>query len=172
MALREIITYPHRVLLEKARPVTEVDRKIQALIEDMAETMYDGSGIGLAANQIGELRRIIMVDTSPKDLSNGLIVLVNPEIIAAEGSVAMEEGCLSCLDFRAEIPRSEKVTIRALDRNGTPFELRAEGIQAVALQHEIDHLNGILIINHVSSLKRELYKRRLRKILRESSEQK
>lgn len=163
MALREIITYPHKVLLERAKPVTEIDRKMQALIEDMTETMYDGSGIGLAANQIGELRRIIVVDTSPKDPSNELIALINPKIIAAEGSIAIEEGCLSCLDFRAEIPRSEKVTVRALDRNGTPFELRAEGIQAVALQHEIDHLNGILIINYVSSLKRELYKRRLRK---------
>jgi peptide deformylase len=172
MALREIITYPHKVLLEEAKPVTEINRKIQALIEDMTETMYDGSGIGLAANQIGELCRIIVVDTSPKDPSNELMALINPKIIAAEGSVAIEEGCLSCLDFRAEIPRAEKVTVRALDRNGKPIELRAEGIQAIALQHEIDHLNGILIINHVSSLKRELYKRRLRKILRESPEPK
>jgi peptide deformylase len=165
MALREIITYPHRVLLKKANPISEIDKKIWTLIDDMAETMYDGSGVGLAANQVGELRRVILVDTSPKDEPNELITLINPEIIMAEGSVAIEEGCLSCLDFRADIPRAEKIIVRALDKDGKPFELRAEGIQAIALQHEIDHLNGILIINHVSSLKRELYKRKLKKML-------
>ncbi|MFH1674367.1 MAG: peptide deformylase [Pseudomonadota bacterium] len=165
MALREIITYPHKVLLKKANPISEIDKKIWTLIDDMAETMYDGSGVGLAANQVGELRRVILVDTSPKDEPNELITLINPEIIMAEGSVAIEEGCLSCLDFRADIPRAEKIIVRALDKDGKPFELRAEGIQAIALQHEIDHLNGILIINHVSSLKRELYKRKLKKML-------
>ena len=168
MALREIITYPHKILLKKANPITEIDKKIWALIDDMAETMYDGSGVGLAANQVGELHRVILVDTSPKDESNELITLINPKIIAAEGSTVMEEGCLSCIDFRADIPRAEKITVRALDKDGKTFELRAEGIQAIALQHEIDHLNGILIINHVSSLKRELYKRRLKKMLREN----
>lgn len=167
MALREIITYPHKVLIEQAKPITEIDKKIWALIDDMAETMYDNSGVGLAANQVGELYRVILVDTSPKDESNELITLINPKIISAEGSIAIEEGCLSCLDFKAEIPRAEKITVRALDRDGKTFELRAEGIQAIALQHEIDHLNGTLIINHVSSLKRELYKRRLKKMLRE-----
>jgi peptide deformylase len=165
MALREIITYPHKILLKKANPISEIDKKIWTLIDDMAETMYDGSGVGLAANQVGELRRVILVDTSPKDEPNELITLINPEIIMAEGSIAIEEGCLSCLDFRADIPRAEKIIVRALDKDGKPFELRAEGIQAIALQHEIDHLNGILIINHVSSLKRELYKRRLKKML-------
>lgn len=168
MALREIITYPHKILLKKANPITEIDKKIWALIDDMAETMYDSSGLGLAANQVGELHRVILIDTSPKDESNELITLINPKIITAEGSTAIEEGCLSCLDFRADIPRAEKITVRALDRDGKTFELRAEGIQAIALQHEIDHLNGILIINHVSSLKRGLYKRRLKKMLREN----
>ena len=163
MALREIITYPHKILLKKANPISEIDKKIWALIDDMAETMYDGSGVGLAANQVGELHRVILVDASPKDEPNELITLINPKIIAAEGSTAMEEGCLSCIDFRADIPRAEKITVRALDKDGKTFELRAEGIQAIALQHEIDHLDGILFVDHLTRLKQQRIRKKLEK---------
>lgn len=168
MALREIITYPHKVLRRKAEPVAEINQEIQTLIDDMVETMYNGLGIGLAANQVGVLHRVIVLDTGPRDESSELIALINPEIIEKQGSAAIEEGCLSVLDFRAEIPRAEKVTVKALDRVGNRIEINAEGIQAIVLQHEIDHLNGVLIIDHISSLKRELYKKRLKKFLQEN----
>ncbi|MBE9551674.1 MAG: peptide deformylase [Proteobacteria bacterium] len=169
MAIREVTTYPADVLRRKAETVTEIDGNIQRLIDDMAETMYNAPGVGLAANQIGELRRVVVVDTAQEeeDSKRDLIALINPEILEAEGKHAIEEGCLSVLYFREEIPRSEKVLVKALDRHGNPIELSAEGLQAIVLQHEIDHLNGVLIIDHVSSLKRSLYKQRLKKMLQE-----
>jgi peptide deformylase len=169
MAIRKVTTYPADVLRRKAKTVTEIDGNIQRLIDDMAETMYNAPGVGLAANQIGELRRVIVVDTAQEEEESKreLIALINPEILEAEGKHAIEEGCLSVLYFREEIPRSEKVLVKALDRHGNPIELSAEGIQAIVLQHEIDHLNGVLIIDHVSSLKRSLYKQRLKKMLQE-----
>jgi peptide deformylase len=171
MAIRKVTTYPADVLRRKAETVTEIDGNIQRLIDDMAETMYNAPGVGLAANQIGELRRVIVVDTAQEeeDSKRDLIALINPEILEAEGKHAIEEGCLSVPYFREKIPRSEKVLVKALDRHGNPIELSAEGIQAIVLQHEIDHLNGVLIIDHVSSLKRSLYKQRLKKMLQEKN---
>lgn len=172
MAVRRILTYPDTVLRERAEPVTNIDGKIQQIIDDMADTMYHApNGVGLASNQVGELRRIIMFDTSAKDEPNDLVVLINPEIVEADGLVVNEEGCLSVIDYRADVKRAERVTVKGIDRQGNPITLEKEGLDAMVLQHEIDHLNGILFIDHISKLKRELYKRRLKKLLkqRESS---
>ena len=168
MAVRRILTYPDTVLRERAEPVTNIDGKIQQIIDDMADTMYHApNGVGLASNQVGELRRIIMFDTSAKDEPNDLVVLINPEIVEADGLVVNEEGCLSVIDYRADVKRAERVTVKGIDRQGNPITLEKEGLDAMVLQHEIDHLNGILFIDHISKLKRELYKRRLKKVLKE-----
>lgn len=165
MALRRILTYPDEVLREHAEPVVNIDGKVQQLIDDMADTMYHAPGIGLASNQVGEPFRIIMFDTSARDEPNDLVVLINPEIIEAEGVVINEEGCLSVIDYKADVKRADSVTVRGLDVEGNPITFRKEGLAAIVVQHEIDHLNGILLIDHISKLKRQLYKRRLKKIL-------
>ncbi len=173
MPPRKIITYPDTVLRERAEPVTNIDGKVQQLIDDMADTMYHAPGIGLASNQVGEPCRVIIFDLSPRDKPNDLVVLINPEIIEADGTVVSEEGCLSVLDYSAEIKRTKCVTVKGLDRKGNPITLIKEGLPAIVLQHEIDHLNGTLFIDYISKLKRELYKRKLKKVLkkRESSVQ-
>jgi peptide deformylase len=168
MALRRILTYPDTVLRERAEPVTNIDGKVQQLIDDMAETMYHApTAIGLASNQVGEPCRIIMFDMSAKDERNELVVLINPEIIEADGVIVNEEGCLSVIDYRANVKRAECVTVRGIDREENPITIKKEGLGAIVLQHEIDHLNGTLFIDHISKLKRELYKRRLKKLLKE-----
>jgi peptide deformylase len=168
MSLRRILTYPDTVLRERAEPVTNIDGKVQQLIDDMADTMYHAhSAVGLASNQVGEPCRIIMFDTSAKEEPNDLVVLINPEIIEADGVIVNEEGCLSVIDYRADVKRAECVTVKGIDREGNPITLKKEGLGAIVLQHEIDHLNGILFIDHISKLKRELYKRRLKKLLKE-----
>ena len=175
MGVRWIVTYPDTVLRERAEPVTDIDGKIQQLIDDMADTMYHAqNAIGLASNQVGEPCRIIMFDISAKDAPNDLVVLLNPEIIEADGLIVNEEGCLSIIDYRADVKRSERVTVKGIDREGNPITLQKEGLAAIVLQHEIDHLNGTLFIDHISKLRRELYKRRLKKKLlkeRDSSSQ-
>ena len=163
MAVLEICTFPDRVLLEEAEPISSIDREVAKLAADMAETMYNAPGIGLAANQVGVPRKLIVVDTSRRDLDSQLIVLVNPEIVSGEGLIIMEEGCLSVPDYQAEVTRYQKVKVRGLDLQGKSMELDAEGLLAVVLQHEIDHVNGKLFIDHLSRLKRELCKRRLLK---------
>lgn len=171
MAARRILTYPDTVLREPAEPVTNIDGKIQAFIDDMADTMYQAPGIGLASNQVGEPCRIIIFDTSSSREPNDLVVLINPEIIEVDGVVSSDEACLSVIDYSAEVKRAKRVTVKGLDREGNPMTLERDGLSAIVLQHEIDHLNGLLFIDHVSRLKRELYLRRLKKILkrRESS---
>jgi peptide deformylase len=165
MAIRRILTYPDTILREPAEPVTNIDGKIQQLVDDMAATMYHAPGIGLASNQVGEPCRIIIFDTSPKDEPNDLVVVINPEIVEANGVVVDEEGCLSVIDYRADVKRAECITVKGLDREGNPITLKKDGLPAIVLQHEIDHLNGILFIDRISKLKRELYKRRLKKLL-------
>ncbi len=167
MALRKVLTYPHAVLRGRAELVTNIDGRIQKLIDDMAETMYHAPGIGLASNQVGEPLRLIIFDASANDEPNDLCVVINPEIIEASGEVSNEEGCLSVVDYSVEVKRAECVTVKGLDREGNPITLREEGLPAVVLQHEIDHLEGKLIIDHASKLKRELFKRKLRKALKE-----
>jgi peptide deformylase len=167
MATRRILTYPDTVLREPAEPVTNIDGKIQEFINDMVDTMYHAPGIGLASNQVGEPCRIIVFDTSARDEPSDLVVVINPEIIEVDGVVSSDEACLSVIDYSAEIKRAQRVTVRGLDRGGNPITLKRDGLGAIVLQHEIDHLNGLLFIDHVSKLKRELYKRRLKKILKQ-----
>ena len=167
MAVRRILTYPDTVLRERAEAVTNIDGKTQELIDDMIETMYQAPGVGLASNQVGEPCRIILWDTSAKDEPNDLVVLINPEIVETDGLVVYEEGCLSIIDYAADVKRAERITVKGLDREGNPVLLKKEGLSAIVLQHEIDHLDGRLFIDRISTLKRELYKRRLKKLLKQ-----
>jgi peptide deformylase len=163
--IMKIYKFPEPVLREKTEPVENIDGEIQSLIDAMGETMYAAPGIGLAANQVGEPIQLLVYDLTPKDKGRNLCVLINPEIIAAEGEIIYDEACLSVIDFSAEVKRHATVKVRGLDRHGKPVDIEAEGLMAICLQHEIDHLNGKLFIDHISSLKRALYKRRLKKML-------
>jgi peptide deformylase len=164
MAVLPICTLPDPVLREQAKEITDINGKLQRFINDMAETMYAAPGLGLAANQVGVLRRLIVFDVSQRDGGpRDLQVIINPCIVAGEGEVVREEGCLSVADFSAEVRRHARVVVKGLDREGKPIEVTGEGLLAVVLQHEIDHLNGVLFIDHISSLKRGLYLRRLKK---------
>jgi peptide deformylase len=161
-----ILTYPDRVLRTHADPIENIDQGIQELIDDMIHTMYLAPGIGLAANQVGELKRVIVFDRCPRDDCRDPCVLINPEIVLREGEVTYEEACLSVVDFSAEVTRNAHVKVQGVDRQGKPMDIEAEGLLAICLQHEIDHLNGVLYIDHISNLKRALYKKKLKKKLR------
>ncbi|WP_448384218.1 peptide deformylase [Desulfosoma sp.] len=169
MAVLDICVYPDPVLREKARPIDTVDGAVRKLMDDMAETMYNAPGIGLAANQVGRPVRLIVVDLQREGDPHGLIRLVNPEIIEARGELVWEEGCLSVPEFFAEVHRHEKVVVRGLNADGKPVEIRADGLFAVVLQHEIDHLNGRLFIDHLNPIKRDIFKRKWKKRLLEAS---
>jgi peptide deformylase len=163
MAIRTILHYPDKRLRQKAAPVGEITPEIRALVDDMAETMYAAPGVGLAAPQIGVPLRIFVIDIAPADAPSDLKVFIDPEIVAREGEVTWEEGCLSFPTLHEEIERAEKVTVRARDVNGAVFELTGEDLLAVAIQHEYDHLDGVLMIDHVSLLKRRMMEREMRK---------
>ena len=162
MSLREIITYPDPVLRRKSESVEEVNEEVKKLIDDMTETMYDSRGVGLAAVQIGVLKRVIVVGVGEE-----LVALVNPEILESEGEEQMEEGCLCLPGVLVDIKRSEKVKVKGLNEKGEEMVVDAEGLLARALQHEIDHLNGILIVDKVSKIKRELLTNKLKKEAKE-----
>jgi len=163
MALLEIAVYPEEVLKKRAEPVAEVDDEIRALIDDMAETMYAAPGVGLAANQVRVLKRVVVIDVEHPEGKPNLIALVNPEIVECSGEIGWEEGCLSFPGINVDVTRSAKVKVRAIDREGKPFELEAEELLAVAIQHEIDHLNGVTLADKVSFLKRRWIMRELDK---------
>jgi peptide deformylase len=163
----KIYTYPDPILRKKSSVVENIDGNTQILIENMAKTMYSAPGIGLAAIQVGESIRIIVYDVARWDEVRKPSVLINPEIIMAEGDITYEEACLSVLDFSAEVKRSAKIKVKGVDRNGDPVDIEAEDLLAICLQHEIDHLNGVLFIDHISRLKRSLYKKRLKKGLKQ-----
>jgi len=169
MALHEVLQFPDKRLREKSKPIAEITDEIRVLAEDMLEVMYDEPGIGLAAPQVGEQVRLIVVDTdwNEEDAEKNPLVLVNPEITAREGSITWTEGCLSVPDFQADVERSESVTLEAHDLEGEPVQIEATGLQAVCFQHEIDHLDGVLFIDHVSRLKREMYVRKRKKQLKQ-----
>jgi peptide deformylase len=165
MGRREILTYPHPLLRKRAIPVYEVNKIIRDLIDDMVETMYSAPGIGLAAPQVGISLRLIVVDVTRSNGGDGLIHLINPEILWSDGSIIQEEGCLSIPGINVEMERKEKIRVSGLDRNGKKVEINAEGLLAVAIQHEVDHLDGRLIIDRISPLKREIYRRKMKKAL-------
>ena len=170
MAIREILTYPNNFLRQPTRPVTVITDDVHTLIDDMIETMYDEPGVGLAAIQVGSDQSIIVYDASPSEEERQAQVLINPEIVSSEGHQLSEnEGCLSVPDFRADVKRAARVRVEGLDRKGQPVAFEADGFLAILLQHEIDHLNGILFIDRISALKREMYKRKRKKQLRQAS---
>jgi peptide deformylase len=161
MAILAILKYPDPRLRQVAQPIAEVTDEVRTLIEDMAETMYDAAGCGLAATQVGVDKRLFIIDTAGEDQPSDLKVFINPEIVELTGAQKWEEGCLSFPGATEEIRRAEKVRVRALDELGKPFELEADGLLAVAIQHENDHLNGVLMIDKLSALKRRLVSRKV-----------
>ena len=171
LMVREIVIWPDPILKEVAKPVERVDDSIRRLLDDMAETMYAADGVGLAAPQIAVLKRVIVIDTSPRQEGQKLIHLVNPEIVRAEGETTWTEGCLSIPGEAEDVDRAAKVWVRALDYHGKPFELEADELLAIALQHETDHLNGTLFVDHLSSLKRELIRKRMKKLKTQRAEE-
>lgn len=161
MALLPILQYPDERLHRVAQPVARVDEKIRQIIKDMAETMYDAPGIGLAATQVDIALRIIVIDSSPSH--DQLLTLINPEIISRSGVSEFEEGCLSVPGIYEKVPRADRIRVRALDAQGQPFERDAEGLLAVCIQHEMDHLEGRVFVEYLSRLKQQRIVEKLRK---------
>jgi peptide deformylase len=166
MALLEIRKYPDPVLSQVALPVKNITDATIKLISDMLDTMYAAPGVGLAAPQVGVSQRIIVLDVDHENPHKQVYKLINPVVTRADGEVVWEEGCLSVVDFTAEVKRAAQVEVVALDENQNELKIEAEGLLAVALQHEIDHLDGKLFIDRISRLKRDLYSRKRRKMLR------
>ncbi len=167
MSKLDILTYPENFLSEPTKPLENIDGDVQEMIDNMAATMYAAPGIGLAAIQVGWDKSLLIYDIAPRDEKRELHVLINPEIITQEGEILSEnEGCLSVPDFSADVKRAANVTVAAHDGEGNPIRIDAEGLQAIVLQHEIDHLKGTLFIERISSLKRQMYKRRVKKQMR------
>ena len=167
MALLKIRKYPDPVLKQAAQPIANIDGEVSAFLDSMAQTMYAAPGVGLAATQVADSRRLIVLDTDHQHPGKHLLKLINPRIVATEGSILWEEGCLSVLDFNAEVKRAAKVLIKAWTLDQNEIELEATDLQAVAFQHEIDHLDGKLFIDRISRIKRDLYRRKLAKMLKE-----
>lgn len=163
MAVLPILQHPDPRLRQRTALVVKFDASLQGLIADLFETMYDAPGVGLAANQVGVQLRLAVMDCAPKDAPPQPMVMINPEIVSATDRQEMEEGCLSVPDTNEKVQRFNRLKLRALDRDGKPFELDAEGLMAQAIQHEIDHLDGKLYIDYLSSLKRERINKKLRK---------
>ncbi|NTV14302.1 MAG: peptide deformylase [Desulfobulbaceae bacterium] len=170
MALLTILKFPHPILREKAAPVTEFGPELAQLAADMADTMYAAPGVGLAANQVGVTRQILVYDPQPDPEIRAYQVLLNPRIVAAEGEDYGEEGCLSVREYCAEVKRAWKIVVEAQDLSGQPLVISAEDFPARVLQHEIDHLHGVLFIDRISALKRALYKKKLKKLLQTEKE--
>jgi peptide deformylase len=171
MAIRPVITLPDSKLRLASAPVTTVDASIRALLDDMLETMYDAPGIGLAAVQIGVMQRLVTIDTAKQEEPRNPLFLVNPEVTwRSEATSVYEEGCLSIPEYYEEVTRPEKVRVRFLDRDGNPQEIEADGILATVVQHEIDHLDGVLFVDHISKLKRDRVIRKFQKAARMARE--
>lgn len=164
MAILEILQYPHPILKKKTQPIQKIDPTIRRLIQDMAETMYAAPGVGLAAPQVGHPLRLAVLDITPADQAKNLVVLINPEIVVTEGECLWEEGCLSVPDYNEEVKRKKKIVVRCQNLEGENVEVVGDNdLLSIALQHEIDHLDGILFIDRLSKLKRDLFKKRLQK---------
>ena len=167
MSKLKILTYPDNVLRNPTRELDNIDGDVQKMIDQMSETMYAAPGIGLAAIQVGWDRSVLIYDIAPSEDGGSLQVLINPRIIEREGEILSEnEGCLSVPEFRADVKRYASILVEGVDREGRPLRLDADGMLAIVLQHEIDHLNGKLFIDHISALKRQMYTRRMKKKLR------
>lgn len=168
MTTRPLVLLPDPILRESSRPVERVDDELRRFADDMLETMYDAPGIGLAAVQVGEPVRLLVIDVSKEDEPKNPQVFINPEVVATGDEVSTyEEGCLSIPDYYAEVERPATVTVNYLDRNGKENTVTADGVFATCLQHEIDHLNGVLFIDHISKLKRDMVVKKFTKLARQ-----
>lgn len=168
--VRKILSYPDPELKKKSLPVTIINDKTAELVRDLAETMYAAPGVGLAAPQIGVHQRIAVIDVTAKDEAPELIVAINPVIMYADGESYEEEGCLSVPKYAANVRRHARVVVKALNLNGEEITYKAEELLAIAFQHEIDHLDGILFIDHLSPLKRDMFRKKYRRMLEEQQE--
>jgi peptide deformylase len=168
--IRKILTFPDPELKKKSLPVTIINEKICELVRDMAETMYAAPGVGLAAPQIGVHQRIIVIDVSSGDEAPGLIVAINPVIVHADGESYEEEGCLSVPKFAANVRRHGRIVVKALNLAGEEVTHKADGLLSIAFQHEIDHLDGVLFIDHLSPLKKEMFRKKYRRMVEERQE--
>lgn len=166
MAILHILHYPDPRLREKAKPVSVVDASVRHLVDDMFETMYDAPGIGLAAPQVNVAQRVIVIDISED--KNQPLCLINPEVVASNGEEQMEEGCLSVPNIFEPVVRARAITVRALNQEGSPFELTTDGLLAVCIQHEMDHLEGKLFVDYLSEMKRQRIRRKLEKLRRQT----
>ncbi len=165
MAILPVLRFPDERLRKVAKPVTAFTPELQTIIDNMIETMYDHNGIGLAATQVNVHEQIIVIDVT-EDRSN-VYVIINPEVISQEGETGIEEGCLSIPDCRGFVPRAEKIKIKALDRNGNPYQIDADELLAICIQHEMDHLKGKLFVDYLSPLKRQRIEQKMKKMARE-----
>ncbi|MFQ3573038.1 MAG: peptide deformylase [Thermodesulfovibrionales bacterium] len=165
MGVLKIYKYPEVVLTERAEEVQNIDGDIKKLVDDMVETMYKAPGIGLAANQVGVLKRIFVCDVSTKEKAFPLIVVINPELVLSEDFIESEEGCLSLPGCSINIKRAKEVLLKGYDLEGKPFEINADGLLSRAIQHEYDHLNGVVLFDKISPFKREFHKKRYLKRL-------
>ena len=169
MSALNVLIYPDERLRTVCQPVAEINDEIRKIVDDMFETMYKEEGIGLAAPQVNIQQRIITIDLDSENSNQ--IVLINPEILESRGETGIEEGCLSIPGFRGLVPRKEKVTVKALNRDGNEFTLEADGLLAICIQHEIDHLNGVLFVDYLSPLKRNRIKEKLIKFQKQVARQ-
>ena len=166
MAVLDVVTYPQATLRKISEPIAEISQDIRDLIRDMRETMYSSRGIGLAAPQVGVNQKVIVVDVTVYQPEQEPFALINPEIVSGDGEVESAEGCLSVPDVLETVKRKEKVTVRGLSEKGEQVEIEATGMLAICLQHEIDHLNGMTIVERLSPIKRELVRKKLKKAAR------
>jgi peptide deformylase len=162
--VREILIWPHPTLKKKASPVAVVDDSTRELVKDMFESMYAADGVGLAAPQVGVLKNVIVLDTTPRQPESEPIAMINPEILSLEGEIKYNEGCLSIPGEAEEVDRAAICTVRFLDENGKEHTKRCEGLLAIAVQHETDHLKGTVFVDHISTLKREVIRKRMKRL--------
>jgi peptide deformylase len=170
--VHEILVWPHPTLKQKAKPVEKVDDAVRQLIKDLYESMYAADGVGLAAPQIGVLRNVIVLDTTPRQPESHPVAMVNPEILTLDGKLIYKEGCLSVPGEAEDVERAATVTVRYLDEQGQQQTLNADGLLAIAVQHETDHLKGVMFVDHISTLKRELIRKRMKKVQSARAEEK
>jgi peptide deformylase len=171
MSKLDIVKVPNPILRRKCTPVTDFNRELSDFVADMAETLYSAPGVGLAANQVGVSKQVVVIDTSAKDEPKNLIVLINPQVVEAYEEAEMEEGCLSLPDFRLNFVRPDIIVVKAMNMKGEEMELHADGFLARVFQHEIDHLNGKMLIDYANPIKRQFYlKKRKKQMLKEQQE--
>lgn len=163
MPILEILRYPDPRLAKISKEIKNIDGRVAGYLNSMVDTMYAANGIGLAAPQVGILDNAIVIDIDPENRGKGLLKLINPEIVESSGEIVMEEGCLSVVNFTAEVTRARKILVRGWTTDQRPVEIEVEDLAAVCIQHELDHLEGTLLTDHISRLKRDLYRKRLKR---------